>query len=262
MRLLAAILAGLVSAAVSAEDVHPTPDEAQTLEVTAIKRPEQRHYQNFVDGMDAFEKHHALAPNAGLRFRIVPYEGTKADDDLTLEIGLDAGRQEIALRPDLTFGIPRNEAWTKENPPVRLNRHDSSFVWFADIRSPGLPAGTRRLGDLRLECEVLIATGLRQFVLSPAGWALKQSTDLCATKAFPFHFAADRPFFSVTLQADGREQALYSKEFYGSSYPALLVLSELSHIRDRIYLPPIWNQAWPDDTLVRFEDLAIDVEHR
>jgi hypothetical protein len=254
------LLASLASLASFAADTPPPAGEAQSLEVTAVKHPEQRRYRNFLDGMEAFEKHHALAPNAELRFRIVPYSGTKADRDLSLEIGLDSGRLDIALGPDLTFAIPRNDAWSDENPPVRLNRQDSSFVWFADIRSSGLPAGTRRLGDLRLECEVLMATGLRQFVLSPVGWALKQQTDLCASKAFPFHFAADRPFFNVTLQADGKEQVLYSKELYGSSFPALKVLSELGHIRDRIYLLPIWNSAWPDDTLVRFEDLAIPVD--
>lgn len=236
-------------------------DDTQTLEVTAIKRPEQRYYRNFLDGMEAFDKHHALAPDAALRFRIIPYDGTKVDEDLTLEIGLDSGSRQIALRQNLSFDMPRDENWAKENPPVRLNRNDSSFIWFADIRTPGLPAGTRRLGDLRLECEVLMATGLRQFVMSPAGWALKQSTDLCAGKSFPFHFAADRPFFTVTLRFGGKEQTLYAKEFYGSSVPGLMVLSELRHIQDRLYLLPIWNQAWPDDTLVRFEDLAIPTGH-
>ena len=76
------MLAGLTPAAA---------DDTPTLEVTAIKRPEQRYYRNFLDGMEAFEKHHALAPNAELRFRIIPYEETKIDGDLTLEIGLDSG---------------------------------------------------------------------------------------------------------------------------------------------------------------------------
>ena len=124
------------------------------VQVDGLADPDEQPYRRMLKGMDAFERYHALAPDAQLRFRLysrlpgVKVAGTRLviqGDELLLPLVLD---------DDLAFTLPRNTQALQDDAQVTTNRHARSFAWATDVRTPGLPPGTRRLGDLRLECEV------------------------------------------------------------------------------------------------------------
>src|SRR5204862_771037 len=68
--------------------------------------------------------------------------------------------QPVAVAPDYTFTLPRERKALDEDAVVQSERKAQTMTWRADIRTPGLPANVRRLGDLRLECEVGVEAGL------------------------------------------------------------------------------------------------------
>lgn len=72
MRLTAILLlAMLVGVNVSASAADTPPDSPESIHVNAIRKPEVRKYTAIVAGLDAFERHHSMAPKAeALRFRV------------------------------------------------------------------------------------------------------------------------------------------------------------------------------------------------
>jgi hypothetical protein len=48
------------------------PAPAQTVTVTSTRDPVDKSYRKMIRGMERFEREHALAPQATLRFRLLP----------------------------------------------------------------------------------------------------------------------------------------------------------------------------------------------
>ena len=90
------------------------------------------------------------------------------------------------------------------------NRKAGTLTWRAEIRTPGLPPNTRRLGDLRLECEVGMAARLISNTRPGLfGWIDKlfpEGPDYCHRAEPRYLFFADRPLFSVTMVAGARRE--------------------------------------------------------
>src|SRR6185312_1814177 len=104
---------------------------------------------------DAFDRHHALAPDATLAFRL--YARLDPADLPRLRLFFVDGRHrtEVPLDDHQRFAL--SPAWTPANAArgalLQTNLPDGAVAWKVDIRTPGLPDDRRRLGDLRLECE-------------------------------------------------------------------------------------------------------------
>src|SRR6185369_1381074 len=113
--------------------------------VTALRNPVDKSYRRMVEGMELFEKRHRLAPDAALRFKLLPRHRDTDMREVRVEVVGDSFTAPVALA--------RRAAALKENASVRPNRKAKTMTWRAEIRTPGLPPDTRRLGDLRLECE-------------------------------------------------------------------------------------------------------------
>ena len=147
-----------------------------------------------IAGMDVFEKFHAMAPATGLRFKLISRHKDDSAATLALAIVSDSAALPVTLAEDLTFSLVRDAAAEKNDAIVGSNRRDPSFVWVPDIRTPGLPANVRRLGDLRLECMVNWVAKLRSPILSPAGYALvRMMENPCLSSLFhPFFIEIGR----------------------------------------------------------------------
>lgn len=80
--LLAALAGGLSGAATAASDEPPS------VNVNSLKNPEMHAYRSVWAGLDAFEAHHALAPSAPLKFRILRPDGSPVStaDGLALRL--------------------------------------------------------------------------------------------------------------------------------------------------------------------------------
>ncbi|WP_219118196.1 hypothetical protein [Janthinobacterium sp. UMAB-56] len=204
--------------------------------------------------MDAFEKYHGLAPDARLRYRLYPrLPGVKvAGTSLTIQG--DTLKLPVALASDLSFTLPRDaQAWD-ENAQVMSNRKSRSFAWGPDVRSPGLPANARRLGDLRLECEIDRAATLLVGYKPPLYHVIDAAVDVCTAFPGAWLYYADRAVFNVTLVHGKRRQDVFSSLLYGNELKLFHIFYDFYPLLiDRTYTLRIADTSWPDDTLVEIE---------
>ncbi|WP_229212086.1 gamma subclass chorismate mutase AroQ [Duganella sp. BJB475] len=212
----------------------PVPQVA----VAGTKDPDWKPYRKMLDGLNAFDQYHALAPKAELKFILRPQQPNLTLADLKLRIVGDSTNIELPIAADSTFSVPRDESAAKDDADLRLNSKKGLFRWRPDIHTAGLPAGTRRLGDLRLECEVrwavdkFDASFIKLAYIVPLG-------GVCHSSRSRVFFTTATPIAGATLVSGTRREKL----------PA-----ERLNATDRTrYAPPLHDQSWPDDTLVEFD---------
>ena len=239
-------------AAPGAEAEAPVP----VIEVQGLTDPDAHSYRKMVRGMDAFEKYRRLAPAGQLRYRLIPrLPGVRAEG-VTVTVQGAHVTLPVPLDADLAFTLPRDaQAWD-DWARVVTNRKDRSFAWTPDVRTPGLPANVRRLGDLRLECEIDREASLVSGYKPPSYLLLAAATDVCTT--FPsgqWLYYADRPIFNVTLVHGRRRQPVPAAKMYGAFIPKLFwpFYDFQPHLLDRTFALKISDTSWPDDTLVEFD---------
>ena len=232
--------------------------------VSAARSPPavEKSHRRMVRAMDLFERQRpAMAPQATLRFKLLPRKPGVSVDDLDLNI---VGRKLVVplkVAPDRTFTLERNPQALEENAVVTPDRVARSMTWRAEVRSPGVPAGMRRLGDLRLECYVGMEAGLISEQRTWVGRVVSALTDSpahCDTPDNRYIFFADAPLFGVTLVSGERREMLPSERLWAGAVgdPHLredLPLCDCEVLLDRAFFLPLGDRSWPDDTLVSFE---------
>lgn len=132
-------------------------DDAPSVEISANKDPDSKPYRNLIKGLDAFDQFHTSAPQAAPKFILKPRKEGLNTNQLTLRIAYDETSIPIPVADDATFLIPRHTEAQEKKADVLLNQKKNLYRWWPYIRSPGLSANQRRLGDLRLECQMLWA---------------------------------------------------------------------------------------------------------
>lgn len=229
---------------------------------TQLRDPVEKSYRRMLLGMDLFERQRAvLAPGAVLRFRVLQRKPGVRLDDLELAIVGRSSDIPLDVAPDRTFVLPRDAKAAAEDAVVTPNRKALTMTWRADVRTPGLPVGTRRLGDLRLECQVGLEAGL---VSNSPSWIVRLYDALDTTPAYcgrannQYLFFADRPLFGVTLVAGARREPLPAGRLWAGAAddPGLrqdLPFCDCEMLVDRTYFLPLADASWPNDTLVVFD---------
>jgi hypothetical protein len=249
--LLAGLLLLLATPAFGQDDVR----------VSGLRNPVDKSYRKMVNGMALFERLHARAPDASLRYRLWP---RKPDTDLrgvALRIVGDSFERPVPLAADRTFTLERYGRALAEDASVRPNRKAGSMTWRADVRTPGWPADTRRLGDLRLECRVGMEAGLVSrypSLLERFADMLLGTASFCDEREPPYLFFAEHPLFAVTLVYGARRQTLSVGELYAGLAHDRAPTKELGYcdceaLLDRAYFVPLGDESWPDDTRVQLE---------
>ncbi|WP_141753149.1 MULTISPECIES: hypothetical protein [unclassified Duganella] len=222
------------------------PDEQETeavptVEVSGIKHPELRSYRNLLAGLDTFEREHKLAPHADtLRFILKPQQPGAVIDGVTLRIA--GGDTDIAVpvAADGGFVLPRSQAADDDNADLVLNRKRGTFSGKPEIRSANVPATMRRLGDIRLECQVMIAIAKKEinFAMRAVATVALGGGDWCASPRVHYGTPAPWPSDSATLVHGQRRE-------------------QISPGRHQKYFAlPIQDASWPDDTLIEFQPSA------
>ncbi len=262
------VLRGLTAAALVAPSLNATAQQPAarqlapvTISAQANRDPVEKSYRKMVRGMDLFERQRALSPQGLLRFKLLP---RKRDTDLNrIDLLVLSERVElpIPIAPDQTFTLPRHPQALADNAQVTPNRKLLTMTWRTDIRTPGLPPNTRRLGDLRLECQVGMEAGLisnSSTFIGQLTSAVVDTPAYCERLAPQYLFFADRAVFSVTLVNGPRREVLALDKLYAraSDDPNLagdLPYCDCEVLLDRTYVLPLGDRSWPNDTRVEFE---------
>ncbi|WP_342118809.1 hypothetical protein [Pseudoduganella sp. OTU4001] len=228
----------LACAAVGAGAQEATP----SVEVQGVKNPDMRSYRAVVAGLDAFEKHHALAPAVPeLRFRLAPRSGTEqaaqdAAEPLYLRIVGNGDPIPVPVAPDGTFSVPRVESAYDDDADLILNRKKGVLKGRPEVRTPGLPENVRRLGDLRLECQVMVAIGKKEIGLmfTLLVNTIAMTTDWCDMsfnkKKVNFSFASLRALDGAEIVDGERRMPL--------------------EVTDYSFQPPVAEPEWSNDARI------------
>jgi hypothetical protein len=258
MRWLRGFLLAMLSCAWPAMAPAQDATKPQTVTVTSTRDPVDKSYRKMIRGMERFEREHALAPQAVLRFHLLPRTPRVDMRGITLRVLGDHIAVPVQVAEDNTFVLPRNAQALDEDAAVVANRKTTSMTWRAQVITPGLPSGARRLGDLRLECLVGMEADLVSNSSPLFGWissALTSPEQVCNSPDGNFLFFTERPVFSVILRAGERTEVLPFRMLYagGEQTRDMLPFCDCQSLLDRTYYAPIWDRSWPDDTLVSFE---------
>ena len=232
-----------------------------TVAAKANRDPVEKSYRKMVRGMELFNAERSMSPNGVLRFKLLPRRPDTDMKSIEMEVIGSTVAFPVAVLPNDTFILERNAKAIDENAQVIPNRKAQSMTWRSDIRTPGLPEDTRRLGDLRLECRVGMEAGLisnSSNIIGRMTQAVMDTPAYCDRKVPLYLFFADRPLFSVTLVSGTRREQLSIDKLYASASDDPRLKTDLPYcdcevLIDRTYVLPLGDRSWPDDTLVAFE---------
>jgi hypothetical protein len=188
---LAVLALAMWSGATGAE---PLDKEKGTVRIKGVRNPEAHAYRAIVAGLDTFDAQHALAPGVPhLLFQARTRSGKNLDEALlkaapgTEALGAalagdDSYALPLALDEQGRFQVPRSEPALKANAELRLSKKRSDARVWPYVRSPGFADNQRRLGDIRLECQVFVAIAKKEAPLHIVllGNAVMLGSDWCA----------------------------------------------------------------------------------
>jgi len=206
---------------------------AEQVQVSNVKDPELQPYRHMLRGLDVWDEQHArLAPQASLRFELWTRDGKMANaEGLQLRLAGNAVDIALPLDQDATFVLPRSEEALADNADLLMNRKKDQFRWRPRIRTPGVPANARRLGDLRLECEVRAAVRKEEIPLLYRAGAVAAG-GICKLPMTAYLYRAPQRLLSAVVVSGERKSGL--------------PLREDGHV----FQPPLRDTSWDNDALV------------
>ncbi|MFZ6799947.1 hypothetical protein [Undibacterium sp. Di24W] len=211
--------------------------DAQAVVVSGTRDPDWKTYKAFLAGMKIFDAQHQLAPLADLRFILRPRSHQTNVGDVKMTIETDDIRIPVPVSEEGIFVLPRDERAAENGAEIFLGKKRNTLSWRPAIHTPGLPAGTRRLGDLRLECIVR--------------WTIEQADMLAFFRGTINAFGG--PCSSAMIKVDYISVQALAAVYLVSEHRSGKLAGKWIEEGGHVYLPPIHDQTWPDDTLLEFE---------
>lgn len=214
----------------------------KTVEVKGMRDPQMQAYRGVWAGLDAFDKYRHLAPLAGpLQFRVRPQRDNRSASikGITLDIVGKGDSIPVPIGPDGLFRIARHQPAYDDQADLVFNHKRQLFTAYAEVRTPGLAANVRRVGDLRLECQVNIAivkTEMPLYVRAMVS-GIFAGGDWCAKIGIYRSIAAGEVNKASLVHGERRQD-----------FP-------LADLRDTVKIP---EAEWPDDALLELEFAEAD----
>ena len=118
--------------AAGAQTAVPIP----SVTVQSTRDPVDKSYRKMIKGMDRFQRDHALAPAASLRFHLLPRLPNARMDGIILRVAGESLSLNVPLAADNSFVLERSEQALREDAAVLANRKTSSMTWRASVRAP------------------------------------------------------------------------------------------------------------------------------
>lgn len=252
MRTTTVALALLLCAArAAADEVPPADAPVQTVTVPGRFVSEMRPYAHFVPGIREYAQQRQLAPDSELRFGLVT--GSFPMKPLPLaKASLEASgwSQPLTVQDDGWFLLPDVPEAVRRNAKLVISkRKGTSAVWTLDVHTPGLPAQTYRLGDLRLECRVYLAIewgkwqGRRIMGEEVSGVTTPPMDELCNGPQAVFFNTRPWPRLQGYVISEGARSLRHALDRHDIRATSLML--QLASDTER--------HRWSDDALVEFQ---------
>ena len=211
-------------------------DAAASVTVKGIRDPDWKPYSAMLKGVKRFEEKHALAPGAQLRFILEPRRADVDMHAIALRLESDEAGMAIPLGERNIFSLPVGQGPLYDTAELTVNRKAGSVRWIPYVRSGAASDTLRRLGDLRLACEVhwAIDKETLPFAMRTAMGALGGPCNFVSQKG-TYSFSEGRRITAATIRYNGR---IAPVPFSGTSFT-----------------PPLREQDWSDDSMI---ELAFD----
>ncbi|WP_092797721.1 MULTISPECIES: hypothetical protein [unclassified Janthinobacterium] len=206
-------------------------DAAASVNVKGIRDPDWKPYSAMLKGVARFEEKHALAPGAQLRFILEPRRADVDMQGIALRLEGDEAGLAIPLGERHIFSLPVGQGPLYDKAELTVNRKAGSVRWIPYVRSAATSDTIRRLGDLRLACEV--------------HWAIDKETlpfamrTMMSAMGGPCNFVSQKGTYSF---AEGRRITAATISFNGKSAPVPFSGSS--------FTPPLREQDWSDDSVL------------
>lgn len=247
MRAIPSSLALALAMWSGAAGASPQDGEPGKVHVNGVRNPETHPYRAIVAGLDTFDAQHALAPGvpqllfqartrAGSLLAPALLQGAPGKDPLDARLSGDAGYVlPLALDGEGRFQVPRSQPALDAGAELRLSKKQSDVRVWPYVRSPDLADNQRRLGDLRLECQVFVAIAKKEAPLPLVllGNAVMRGGDWCAAmKGKENTWAVPMParIAAAVLRDGARSTAL--------------------HVRGQSFDVPVGDTSWSNDAII------------
>jgi hypothetical protein len=234
--ILLILLVAMCQANYAQKTPEPIPDlSIQSVYVSTSRDPDWKPYSAFVAGMRTFMRLRNMAHDATLRFLLAPHQPNIGFTDLILHLEWDNGNLPISINNNGYFVLPFDQEALDQNAEITMNKKKGLYRWRPDIRSLGVPMDMRRMGDLRLECAV--RWSIEQADIPTLFRTIINSLGTCTSAHVKVDFVSARPISAIYLISGTRREVLTAEWIEDSGH---------------IYLPPVDDTTWPNDTLLQF----------
>lgn len=227
------LLALQTFAAYAQEDA--AKDPSNRVEISNYHDPELRSYAQMLKGLRAYRDNHRLAPDSELYFILVPKSKRVGVQDLSMRLASDDTSIPIPVDSTGKFKLPLLEQKRDDEYDLILNKPKGLFLIRPYVKSANLPEDEKRLGDLRLECEVR--------------WAIEKQDVSMVFRAYVNMFSSGNPCTSRYVNV-----GFYPPEgIDGVTLDTPQKTISLKVHAYTTYSLPLWDKDLSDDRLIRYE---------
>lgn len=124
------------------------------VEISFYKGPELRSYAQMLKGLLAYQDKRQHAPDSELYFILIPKKKDNRLEGLTMRLASDEISTPIPIDAGGKFQLPLIELKNDNEYDLILNRPKGQFYIKPYVKSANLTPEVKRMGDLRLECQV------------------------------------------------------------------------------------------------------------
>ena len=207
--LVVACLIACASLSAQEDTVAPVPEEQPLPQVvvSSMKDAYRTAYRNIQKALTAQHDNPQLAPQARMRWMLFARDGAPVVAPLPITIAGTNGHITVVQDSDGVFELPAAVPELGDDVELRIGAKRGDVTLVPLVETGGVDASSRRLGDLRLECEM----GWR-LEFDDIPFALRAAMKLmgspCGSKHFDYAVHVRRKLKSATIAHDGQTTGL------------------------------------------------------
>lgn len=227
-----------ISSLASAAQEDQSQERASRVEITNYHDPELRSYAQMLKGLRAYRDNRRFAPESELFFILIPKSKNVGVEGLKMRLASNDNSIDIPVESSGQFKLPLIEQAADDEYELILNKPKGQFLIRPYIKTRNLPDNVKRLGDLRLECEVRWAIEKQDVsVVFRTYVNMLSSGNPCTSRYVNVGFYPPTGVDTVTLDAPEKKISLKVRAY-------------------KTYSLPLWDKDLSDDGLIRYEQSA------